>query len=371
MKKMTLIKKTGIVSIALLSASTLIACGHSGTKYDGGAYAKNGANYYTEAAIAPQSEEYEYDYSDDLYGYENGDYDYGTTTSAPGSGQLNESQLGASVSKNRKLIKTVDLTVETTAFEDMLNKLDAEVKKYGGYIENEYSYNGSKYGTSTQTRYATIKIRIPDDKLDDFVSGVGGIGSVTSKSTSTNDITLNYVDTESRKEMLLAQQESLLALLEKADSIEDVVYLTEELSQIRYEIESMESTLRVYDDLVSYATVNVSITEVAVLTPTVVEEKTPGQVLKEGFTKNVQAVLVDVRDGFINFLIATPQILRVLITLAIIFGIIYGVIRIIIAIIKKKSKKNKAAKEADKEEKKPLIETLKDDSDSAKESENK
>ena len=354
MKRKELIKRIGVTTLAIASVFSLAACGTNSAatadyKYESPTVEANytgGDSYYYDAV--------EYELADEGYGYATMGVDYNA------DGGLNETQANASVAKNRKLIKTVDLSIETTAFDLTIAELQKKVNECGGYIENEYTYNGSMYNDNAKSKYANITVRVADTYLDTFVSGVSGIGNVTSKSTSTNDVTLNYVDTESKKEMYLAEQESLLALLEKAETIEDITYLTERLTQIRYNIESMESTLRVYDDLVDYATVNININEVAVLTtPTVVEEKTPMEELKEGFAASVQDVIIDLRDGAINFVIRHPYIIRTLVCLAIPVVIIFIIVMIVIKASKKKAKKGQEFAENIKKDNKILEEAAK------------
>lgn len=332
---------------SLVCISTLVACGeydsspayevnmvsaNKGATYEATVdYADYDAydTYYDEAPMMEETAD---------YGYDNG---AGDSTTA-----LSETQANASVAANRKLIKTVSMDVETLEFDNYISLLNQEVANVGGYIEYEYSSNGSQYDNYKVLKHSSITVRVPDSKLDDFVGKVSGAGSVVNKTTSTEDVTLSYVDTESKKEMYLAEQESLLALLEKAETIEDITYLTERLTQIRYNIESMESTLRVYDDLVDYATVRLSIQEVEVLTPVVVvepEPKTTKEIIAEGFKASCQNVFNDIRDGFVNFVIRLPYIVRTLVILAVIGGIIFAAIKIFIAIIKKKSNKKKKA----------------------------
>jgi len=301
--------------------------------YDGGGYFGVSA---PEETYSPDS--YAVDFYDEEVTYTTNDAGYGSVGS---EGGLTEDQSIASVAQNRKLIKSVDLTIETVNFDQTIAGLRDKIDSVGGYVENEYSFNGSIYNNVKQNKYATVKVRVPEDALDAFLNDVSGIGNVTQKTTSTTDVTLNYVDTESKKEMYIAQKESLQALLEKAESIEDVTYLTQELTRIRYDIESMESTLRVYDDLVDYATVTFTINEVSVLTPNVIEEKTPAQELKEGFKKSFNDVIIGTRDFFIKLVINLPYIIRTLICLAIPALIIFIVIKIIIHNVKKKAK-NKA-----------------------------
>ncbi len=338
------------ILVAGLVASSLVACSKDadyGTatmydSYNNTAYASEASYMYDfdESYDYYAAEEEYYDYEKaESYGYENGNGDQTVS--------LTETEANASVAKNRKLIKTVSMDIETLEFDNFIALLNSEVNKVGGYVEHEYSSNGSPYDTYRVLKHSSVTVRVPDSKLNDFVGSVSGAGSVINKTTSTEDVTLNYVDTESKKEMYLAEQESLMALLEKAETIEDITYLTERLTQIRYNIESMESTLRVYDDLVDYATVNINIQEVEVLTPVVVEEpepKTTKQIIAEGFKASCQNVFNDIRDGFVDFVIRLPYIVRTLVKLVIFLGVAFVVVRIVIAIIKKKVKKNSEKK---------------------------
>ena len=344
MKKNDLIRKLSVIGAMVLVASTMVACSSSANyaptsaaTADDYSYAQ-GKNAFYETTTTSSYDLYD---DADYYAEEAEYYDEGGYSVGNMSTPITETQANASVAKNRKLIKTVDMTIETVSFDETIANLRNKINAIGGYIESEYSYNGSLYNSSNQSKYATITVRVPDTELDGFVNDVSGIGNVTQKTTSTRDVTLNYVDTESKKEMYKAEQESLLALLEKAETIEDITYLTQRLTEVRYNIESMESSLRVYDDLVDYATVNFTINEVKVLTPTVIVEKTPGEELKEGFATSIKDVLVDTRDFFIRLIINLPYIIRGLICLAMPVVIIFIIVLIIVKVCTKKSKPSK------------------------------
>lgn len=337
MKNLKKIKQFAVLSVStFLAAATLVGCGNS---YNTLAPTKDANYLYDTAPAAPADyEDYYYpeyeEYSED-YGYNGGVEDKTLDSGSTYSGSN-------SVKDTRKIIRTVNVDVETVEYDKFIAGLNATVEKLGGYIESEYSYNGSAYKTNKEYKHSSITIRVPDEKLDEVISSFSGNANITQKTTSTQDVTLSYVDTESKKEMYLAEQESLLALLEKAESVEDIVYLTERISQVRYNIESMESTLRTLDDLVSYATLNVSVQEVEIYTPAAVvveEEKTVGQKMAEGFKASLLDVVYGVRDFFVNLVIASPYIIRFLVIVGIIAGIIVAIVNIIKFNIKRNKKK--------------------------------
>lgn len=236
----------------------------------------------------------------------------------------------------RKLIKTVNMTVETKEYDALMSTLTDRVKALGGYIERMDAYNGSSYSGSRSARNASLTIRIPKDKLDGFLETVSAAGNVISRSDNVEDVTLTYVDLESHKEALEVEQERLLAYLEQAETIEDMITLESRLSNVRYQLESMESQLRTFDNQVDYSTVYISIEEVKELTPVPVDEPTRWERLTEGFVESLK----DVGNGILDFLIWIVVHLPYIAVWAV---VIIGII-LIIRGIRKHSKKKKAKK---------------------------
>jgi hypothetical protein len=232
---------------------------------------------------------------------------------------------------SRKLIKTVNMDVETKEFDTMLVTVQNKVKELGGYVENMDVYNGSTYSSYRSNRDASLTARIPQDKLDDFLNTVSDIGNVTYRSDSVEDITLTYVDTQSRKDALETEQERLLVLLDKAESIEDIITIESRLSEVRYQLESIESTLRTYDNQVDYSTVYLSIGEVQELTP--VEEKSAWQRMGDGFIKSIKNIATDIKEFLVWFVIHIPYI--------VICVIIIVIIGLVIKMLKRRTKRNK------------------------------
>lgn len=243
----------------------------------------------------------------------------------------------ATALESRKLIKTVDMNVETQEFDVLMTTIESQVNSLGGYIENMNTYNGSSYYYRGGTRSADMSIRIPKNHLDTFLNTVTDISNVIRRSDNVEDVTLAYVDLESHRDALRTEQTRLLELLEKAESIEDIITIEERLSNIRYKLESMESQLRTYDNKVDYSTVYLNIEEVEVFTP--VEEETVWERISGGFADSLQ----NIGNGFVEFgiwfVINIPYM--------VVWAVAIGLIVLVIVTMTKRRKKNKAKKEVD------------------------
>ena len=309
--------------IAMLAMSTLVfgACGDSSSNksysadsspamYDSGAY-----------------DDYSYEYAEEAYAEE-----AKVTADANTSVEVNESN-----TSNRKLIKTVNMSVETKEFDNLISGIEEQVNSTGGYVESSNISNNNYYSNRDTVRYASYTVRIPANQLNSFLERVKGVSNVISMNQDVRDVTLSYTDLESHKKSLLTEQERLLALLENADNMEDIITIEERLSEVRYSIESMESQLRVMDNQVDYSTVYIDITEVKELT--VVDPETDGERMVRRFKENIYDIGYGFKEFGIGFVIALPY----LVVWAVIILIIVLIVRGIIKHNKKKELKRRMA----------------------------
>lgn len=236
---------------------------------------------------------------------------------------------GETLSSDRKLVKTANLSVETKTFDEFLTSLEAKVTELKGYVETSDVSNSGYYGDSC--RYANYTVRIPVEKLDEFISAVSESAKVTNKTVNVSDITSSYIDTESHIDALKAEQTALMNILKKAESVSDTIEVYTRLSEVNAEIDSYERTLKSYDNDISYSTVEMNISEVERIT----EDEQEGFFAETGrrLKENIYNIGKDLRSFAIWFLSSAPYIA--------IFAVIFVVA---VVIIKKKIKKRKARK---------------------------
>lgn len=304
-KKKSLVLGSGLI----IACCLLTACGGQG-------------NLNESAAETADSAAYENSYAtDDIY---EGDVMEEAAMADAGEGSSAE-EAGKQVAANRKLIKNVNMTVETEEFDVLTKKLTEKVEALGGYMEKAYVSGKSIQASYDSTRSANYTARIPADRLNEFVTEVSSISNVLDKNESVDDITLNYVDLESKKKTLQIEQERLTSLLEQADSIETIVALESRLTEIRYQLESMESQLRTYDNLVDYATVYLNVQEVERVTP--VAPQSAMEKMTDGFVNSIYQIGRGMKNFVIGFVIVLPYLVLWGILILIFILIVKGIIK--------------------------------------------
>lgn len=237
----------------------------------------------------------------------------------------------------RKLIKTVDMNVETQEYDALLQNIEEQINALSGYLSNLSTGENGGYESRTH-RYATLTAKIPEDQIDFFVNKVSNVSNVVSKNESVEDVTLQYTDLESHKKILTAEQERLLSLMEQADTVEDIISIESRLSTVRYELDSMESQIRVLNDQISYSQVTIYIEEVSTVTP--IGEKSAWDRISSGFLLNIKRIIKAFKNFFIEFIIFLPVLVVIILVLF-----------VLLLILRLALKKKKQVTESKKEEK--------------------
>ena len=236
---------------------------------------------------------------------------------------------GSVTPPGQKLIRTLYLEAETNNMDSLLSQIDSKISEFGGYVESREVYNGTDYYDGT-CRNADLTIRIPADKLDAFVGHVDGASNITSTRETTEDVTLNYVATQSRITALETEQARLLELMAQAASMDDLLLIEQRLTEVRTELEKVTSQLRLYDNLVDYGTIHLTVFEVVEYTkpaPTSAWER-----MGTGFMESLEGL----GNFFVELFILLVSNLPVLILLA--------AVALVVVFLIKRHKKKKAPK---------------------------
>lgn len=228
---------------------------------------------------------------------------------------------------DRKIIFTASLSLETIDYDKSISDFENLIDEYEGFIQESHVESSTGLNSKSKLRSAEYIVRVPSEKLDAFRAAAGDIGTILVNTKSGDDITERYIDTESRLNSLEIQEERLLALLEKAETLEDIIKLEDRLAQLRYEIEGYTGSIQKWDALVEMSTVTVSIEEVEVLS-----EPEP-----DSFWEQISAI-------FLRSIDALGKTLKniVLVIVAVLpFILVFGGVALVIILVALKAGKSK------------------------------
>lgn len=185
-----------------------------------------------------------------------------------------------------KMIYNGYMEMQTQDFDAAASGIEALVRELGGYFQQSSVSNRG----SSSYRYGSYTIRIPAAQFETFFQRAGQLCHVTYTNTTADDVSESYYDTEARLETARIKLERLQQLLAKATSMEDIITIESAISETEWDIENLSGTLRHYDALVDYATVNVELSEVYQLSGQDKAVTTFGGRLGQSFVNGLRAV---------------------------------------------------------------------------------
>ena len=238
-----------------------------------------------------------------------------------------------------KIIYSADLYLQTTEFDKTMQTLEQSVAACGGFVENSNVYGDIRYNddgtTQVVNRNADYTVRIPAAQFESFLKQADGLGNVLSSNRHAENVTSSYTDYEARLSSLGTQEERLLDMLKKTTDVESLVALEQRLSDVRYEIESIERNLRNLDRQISYSTVSLTLEEVEIYTPTAPVQRTFGDKLASAFSDGWSGFVRGAQRFCIGLVSALPAL------------ILLAIAAVVVILIVRKIRRKHAAKQAE------------------------
>lgn len=220
-----------------------------------------------------------------------------TRDSAAGNSEMGDYESAAATAEDKKIetkiIKQGDLRFETNDLEKTYNQIRSAVKKYNATVQKDTE------GKDYESLFRNITVRVPNQNFDVFIADISkGVGYFDKKEISSQDVTEDYIDIDSRVKTKKVLEGRYLELLKKATKVSEMLEIEKKLSEIREEIEAKEGQLKYMQNRVSMSTVTIAFykTIAAESGVTVSYGTKIGNAIKSGF------------NGISSFLIGLLQI---------------------------------------------------------------
>ena len=307
-------KKTLALILTFLMLLSLCACGAASKGSDTAAATES----ISEAPAAAAE-----DNSGGLASYSNfaADYDY-AEAEEDGAGGGTGAEAGEI--NPDKIIYSGEAQIETLNFDESIAGLMEMLEQYGGWIESS-SLSGANYYSISRgnsgNRSAYYTLRIPSDKFETMMTSLSQLGNVPYTHTYSENVTAQYYDTQARLTAYETQEARLLEMMEKAETVSDVITIEEKLTELRYQIESLQSTLNNWDRQVNYSSLYVTVDEVGEYTPQ------PQQSYLQELWQALTGAFKDLGRFFKNFLVFLVSAIPTIIVLVVLFFIFRPIYR--------------------------------------------
>lgn len=319
-----MIKKAKIAVPLLIAVLAFSGCSDAtstSTADVASGYSSGVSSFASTTSNSADSGTSDYSYTDDVSTESTDDYSASSEFSSKASDKSVEVNDNESKS-SRKLIRTKSVTVETKNLDKSLEKINTAIDTFGAYVEHSTLDSPSYVSEYDDKRTYTMTIRVPEDKLDAFMNQLDSTGTVTNATESTEDVTLQYTDIEAHKKALKTEYDRVMELLGKAETMDQILALESKLSDLRYQIDSYESQLKVMDNQITYSTVSLTLKEVEYEKDA---DTSYGTRIVNAFKDGIH----DVRSGLADFSVWLVLVFPSLVVLGIVIAILVAIGRAI------------------------------------------
>jgi len=153
----------------------------------------------------------------------------------------------------QKIVYVLEASIKADDVSAAVDAVEEKIKSLGGYVSESRQNNDKEY----QSAYLTLKI--PVTTFESFRGDLSQFGTVSNENLTTDDITRQYFDVETRLRSWEAQEKRYLEILQQAKTVEDILRIEDSLANVRREMESLKGQLKYWDNRVDYSEVRLNI----------------------------------------------------------------------------------------------------------------
>jgi predicted small secreted protein len=201
-----------------------------------------------------------------------------------------------------QVVKTASLRLGLAkgSFEDKVGEAHAVADSFGGFVVESFASQGS----GKRIAEGSLVLRIPAESYDSALVRLRELGRVESLEESGQDVSKEFVDLNARVRQLRAVEAQLLELLQRADDVPAALAVQNQLSQVQLDLEQARGRLQYLDNRVAFATISMSMHELAVVAP-----KDGGFKIVDAWATAGSAFLTVVGWLFIGIAVAAPVLI--------------------------------------------------------------
>lgn len=220
----------------------------------------------------------------------------------------------------RFVIRTGSLDLIVADVRQTMAEVERLTADSGGIVSES-----NLYEVSSEQYACELSLRVPEDRFDSFIARMEELGEAADIRKGSEDVTLTYLDLETRIENLQAEERRLREILTEASSVDDILKVEQELFRVRGEIETMTTEFTYLQDRVALSTIKLRLREKPMVGQTISQKPfaNMGERLKEAFFRSINFIF----SAAAFVLVALTALLPVLTIVVLIILAVVGVIR--------------------------------------------
>ncbi len=159
--------------------------------------------------------------------------------------------------EERKVIQNAAMVLAVGDVNQIMDKIVKITQDNEGYTVN------SKLSRGDDWVRGEINIKVPSAGLGSVMEEIAALGEIKDKSISTLDVSEEYYDSQARLSVWKKKEERLLALIDQAKTIEEIISVENELTRVRSDIEVLQGRVNYLENATSYSSIDITLNQAA------------------------------------------------------------------------------------------------------------
>ncbi len=233
----------------------------------------------------------------------------------------------SATSTDRLVIKNATLSM---AVDDPLKSMDTishMAEDMGGFVVNADMYQQT-LNNGAKVPQVSMTIRVPAAKLDEALTTIKKETTqpVISENESSQDVTAEYTDLNSRLTNLEAAEKQLQEIMASATKTEDVLSVYSQLVSVREQIELIKGQMKYYEQSAALSSISLQLFANAAVQPITIAGWQPGGVAREALQSLINTLQSLANFGIRLVILYVPTLLVILVPIGL---IIWGIVALI------------------------------------------
>jgi hypothetical protein len=232
-----------------------------------------------------------------------------------------------STSTDRLVIKNATLSMAVDDPQKSMDNISRMAEAMGGFVvsadmNQQTLYNGSK------VPQVSISIRVPAERLAEALATIKAETTqpIISENESSQDVTAEYTDLNSRLVNLQAAEKQLQQIMDSAIKTEDVLSVYSQLVSVREQIELIKGQMKYYEQSAALSSISIQLLANAAVQPITIAGWHPGGVAKEALQTLVNALQSLTNFGIRLAILYVPLLLIIFVPIAL---IVWGIVALV------------------------------------------
>jgi len=191
----------------------------------------------------------------------------------------------------RLVIKNASMTIAVDDPTQSAQTIGAMAEEMGGFVVSSNVYQTSLPAGGTVLQ-ASVTVRVPVERLNDSLARIKSETNqpVISENITSEDVTAQYTDLQSRLRNAEAAEEELRKFLDNASDTDDVLNIYAQLKTVREEIEVLKGQIEYYEQSAALSSISVELRANAAVQPITVAGWQPQGIARDAIQALIGAL---------------------------------------------------------------------------------